>query len=79
MVIVTAGASFRLGKDPYLDLTRMAKKYGEVFSLMLGNRLVVVLNGVRCHPRNHHQTLDCFRWASKACTPFSLEILKEIA
>ena len=24
----------------------MAEKYGDVFSLMLGNRLVVVLNGV---------------------------------
>ena len=46
MFIVTTGACFRLGKDPHLDFTKMAQKYGDVFSLMLGNRLVVVLNGV---------------------------------
>ncbi|KAJ7374538.1 hypothetical protein OS493_004876 [Desmophyllum pertusum] len=40
------GACFRMGKNPHLDLTQMAQKYGDVFSLMLGNRLVVVLNGV---------------------------------
>ena len=41
----STGACFRLGKNPHLDLTKMAQKYGDVFSLMLGNRLVVVLNG----------------------------------
>ena len=40
------GACFRLGQNPHLELTKMAQKYGDVFSLMLGNRLVVVLNGV---------------------------------
>ena len=40
------GALFRMGKYPHVDFTEMAKKYGDVFSLMLGNRLVVVLNGV---------------------------------
>ena len=40
------GSYFRLGENPHLDLTKMAQKYGDVFSLMLGNRLVVVLNGV---------------------------------
>ena len=35
-----------LGEKPHLDLTKMALKYGDVFSLMLGNRLLVVLNGV---------------------------------
>ena len=35
-----------MGENPHLDLTKMAQKYGDVFSLMLGNRLVVVLNGV---------------------------------
>lgn len=39
------GSCFRLGKNPHLDFTKMAQKYGDVFSLMLGNRLVVVLNG----------------------------------
>ena len=42
----TLGACFRLGKNPHLEFTKMAQKYGDVFSLMLGNRLVVVLNGV---------------------------------
>ena len=46
MFTVTTGACFRLGKDPHLDFTKLAQKYGDVFSLMLGNRLVVVLNGV---------------------------------
>lgn len=40
------GSCFRLGQNPHLDFTKMAKKYGDVFSLMLGNRLVVVVNGV---------------------------------
>lgn len=40
------GASFRLGKFPHIDFTQMSRKYGDVFSLMLGNRLVVVLNGM---------------------------------
>ncbi|XP_068695896.1 cytochrome P450 1A1-like [Montipora foliosa] len=39
------GAIFRVGKNPHLDFTEMAKEYGDVFSLMLGNRLVVVING----------------------------------
>lgn len=41
------GASFRIGKDPHLDFTNMAKQYGDIFSLKLGNRLVVVINGVK--------------------------------
>ena len=40
-----SGSVFRLGSNPYLDFTRMAEKYGNVFSLQLGSRLVVVLNG----------------------------------
>ena len=35
-----------MGRNPHVDFTRMADKYGDVFSLMLGNRLVVVLNGL---------------------------------
>ena len=35
-----------MGSNPHIDLTNMAQKYGDVFSLMLGNRLVVVLNGL---------------------------------
>ena len=42
----TTGACFRLGKYPHLDFTKMTQKYGDMFSLMLGNRLVVVINGV---------------------------------
>ena len=41
-----SGASFHLGNNPHLDFTKMSQKYGDVFSLMLGNRLAVVLNGV---------------------------------
>ena len=37
---------FRLGKNPHIEFTKMAQQYGDVFSLMLGNRLVVVLNGL---------------------------------
>ena len=40
------GACFRLGKYPHLDFAKMVEKYGDVFSMMLGNRLVVVINGV---------------------------------
>ena len=43
---VTIGACFRLGKNPHIEFTKMAQQYGDVFSLMLGNRLVVVLNGL---------------------------------
>ncbi|XP_022794081.1 cytochrome P450 1A1-like isoform X1 [Stylophora pistillata] len=39
------GACFRVGRNPHIAFTKMADKYGDVFSLMLGNRLVVVLNG----------------------------------
>ena len=46
MLIITTGASFHLGKNPHLDFTQLAQKYGDVYSLMLGNRLVVVLNGL---------------------------------
>ena len=46
MLIITTGASFRIGKNPHLDFTKMAQTYGDVYSLMLGNRLVVVLNGL---------------------------------
>ena len=45
-MFIFTGACFRLGENPHLDLTKMAQKYGDVFSLMLGNRLVVVLNEV---------------------------------
>ena len=44
--ILPTGACFRMGSNPHIDLTHMAQKYGDVFSLMLGNRLVVVLNGL---------------------------------
>lgn len=40
------GACFRISKNAHLDFTNMAKQYGDIFSLMLGNRLVVVINGV---------------------------------
>ncbi|XP_077990972.1 cytochrome P450 2C20-like [Glandiceps talaboti] len=39
------GSLGSLGQRPYITFTEMAKAYGDVFSLKLGNRLVVVLNG----------------------------------
>ncbi|XP_072046686.1 cytochrome P450 2J6-like [Amphiura filiformis] len=37
--------SYRTGKEPTKLLTEMAKKYGEVFSLKIGTKLMVVVNG----------------------------------
>lgn len=42
--IFDKGAAFRLGTAPHLDFTRMADTYGDVFSIKIGTRLVVVLN-----------------------------------
>ncbi|XP_047459899.1 cytochrome P450 1B1 [Mugil cephalus] len=39
------GNAAQMGKMPHLYLTRMAKKYGAVFQIKLGNRAVVVLTG----------------------------------
>ncbi|XP_028324814.1 cytochrome P450 1B1-like [Gouania willdenowi] len=39
------GNAAQLGKAPHLYFSRMAKKYGNVFQIKLGNRTVVVLNG----------------------------------
>ena len=39
-----AGATFRFGPNLHEDLTKMAETYGDVFSLKMGNRLVVVLS-----------------------------------
>lgn len=35
-----------LGKAPYLSLTEMSKRYGDVFQIQLGSRPVVVLSGL---------------------------------
>ena len=43
--IPVSGACFRFGSHVHEDLMKMAKKYGDVFSLKLGSRQVVVLNG----------------------------------
>ncbi|XP_069001313.1 cytochrome P450 1B1 [Embiotoca jacksoni] len=39
------GNAAQLGKAPHLYFTRMAKKYGDIFQIKLGSRVVVVLNG----------------------------------
>ncbi|XP_036403174.1 cytochrome P450 1B1 [Megalops cyprinoides] len=39
------GNAVQLGSAPHIYFTRMAKKYGEVFQIKLGSRVVVVLNG----------------------------------
>lgn len=39
------GNAAQLGNSPHLALTRMARKYGNVFQIKLGSRTVVVLNG----------------------------------
>ncbi|EDO32562.1 predicted protein [Nematostella vectensis] len=40
------GAAFRLGPKSHLDFLEMSRNYGQVFSMYLGSRLVVVLNGM---------------------------------
>lgn len=40
------GNLLELGKTPYLSLTEMGKRYGEVFQIQLGSRPVVVLSGL---------------------------------
>uniref|UniRef100_UPI00358E0E2C cytochrome P450 1A1-like n=1 Tax=Myxine glutinosa TaxID=7769 RepID=UPI00358E0E2C len=40
------GNIFQLGKKPHLVFSEMVNKYGEVFSLKIGSRPVVVLNGL---------------------------------
>ncbi|XP_017284213.1 cytochrome P450 1A1 isoform X1 [Kryptolebias marmoratus] len=39
------GNMLELGRKPYLSLTEMSKRYGEVFQVQLGSRPVVVLSG----------------------------------
>ncbi|KAL4641267.1 cytochrome P450 1B1-like [Arapaima gigas] len=39
------GNAAQLGGAPHIYFTRMAKKYGDIFQIKLGNRVVVVLNG----------------------------------
>ncbi|KAM6916244.1 cytochrome P450 1B1 [Xenentodon cancila] len=39
------GNAAQLGSAPHLFFTQMAKKYGNVFQIQLGNRVVLVLNG----------------------------------
>lgn len=39
------GNAAQMGNAPHMYLTRMAKKYGDVFQIKLGSRPVVVLNG----------------------------------
>ncbi|KAF3708592.1 Cytochrome P450 1B1 [Channa argus] len=42
------GNAAQMGKAPHLYFSRMAKKYGDVFQIKLGCRIVVVLNGADC-------------------------------
>ena len=39
------GANFRLGANPGKSMYEMSKKYGKIFSLRIGPRLTVVING----------------------------------
>ncbi|XP_073337362.1 cytochrome P450 1B1 [Pagrus major] len=39
------GNAVQVGSTPHLYFTRMAQKYGNVFQIKLGSRIVVVLNG----------------------------------
>lgn len=39
------GNAIQLGKAPHVAFTSLAKKYGDVFQIKLGSRMVVVLNG----------------------------------
>ncbi|KAG9344410.1 hypothetical protein JZ751_011080 [Albula glossodonta] len=39
------GNAAQLGSAPHLYFSRMAQRYGDVFQIKLGNRIVVVLNG----------------------------------
>nr|XP_006824248.1 PREDICTED: cytochrome P450 1A5-like [Saccoglossus kowalevskii] len=41
------GSLFSLGKFPHLKLMEMARIYGNVYQLRLGNQYVVVVNGIR--------------------------------
>ena len=43
--IITKGAAFRLSEENFKDFTKLSKEYGDIFSLYIGSRLVVVLNG----------------------------------
>lgn len=40
------GNLLELGKTPYLSLTEMSKRYGDVFQVQLGSRPVVILSGL---------------------------------
>ncbi|XP_043937188.1 cytochrome P450 2J6-like [Protopterus annectens] len=35
-------------RNPLPDLEKLAKKYGNIYSIFLGNKLIVVLNGFQC-------------------------------
>ncbi|XP_031549431.1 cytochrome P450 1A1-like [Actinia tenebrosa] len=39
------GAAFRIGSDNYKDFLKLSEEYGDVYSLYIGSRLAVVLNG----------------------------------
>ncbi|XP_070564545.1 cytochrome P450 1A1-like [Ptychodera flava] len=41
------GNLLSLGSDPHLSLTKMAKKYGPVFKIRLGQKPVIVLTGLQ--------------------------------
>jgi hypothetical protein len=39
------GAAFRIGSENYKDFLKLSEEYGDVYSLYIGSRLTVVLNG----------------------------------
>ena len=42
------GNLLQIGSDPMTSFRRMRKQYGDVFSVYIGNRLVIVINGYDC-------------------------------
>lgn len=54
------GYMFFLGDKPHIVLNKLAQKYGDIFSLYLGNRLVVVLNSYETIKAAYVKQADIF-------------------
>ncbi|XP_027030911.1 cytochrome P450 1B1 [Tachysurus fulvidraco] len=52
------GNAVQMGSSPHIYLTRMARNYGDVFQIKLGNRSVVVLNGDSIRQALVHKGVD---------------------
>ena len=47
-------------RPPYVVFTEWSKRYGVVFSVRLGRKLLVILNDVRCIKEALHKQADVF-------------------